>query len=131
MKVCTILALMAVTSLLTSCATSQPRQAFHNTDKTAVVIESLDGQTGQMILPSSSTKQGNDDVLAAAMGLPQHQTAVVILENYNEPRIGGEFRARGTPWFVGLRVLGYQRIVFLQGNGTADPEGLPTLVEYN
>ena len=84
-----------------------------------------------MILPTASDKQGNDGVLAAAMGLPQHQTAVVILENYNEPRIGGEFRIRGTPWFVGLRVLGYQRIVFLQGNGTANPEGLPMLVEYD
>jgi hypothetical protein len=131
MKATICLALAAAAVLLSSCATPRPREAFHNTDKTAVVIESLDGQTGEMILPAASAKLGNDGVLAAAMSLPQHQTAVVILENYNEPRIGSEFRTRGTPWFVGLRVLGYQRIVFLQGDGSANPEGLPTLVEYD
>jgi len=131
MKVNITLALASLAILLTSCATPRPRPAFHNTDNSAVVIESLDPNTGQMILPTASVKQGNDQVLAAAMGLRRHQTAVIILENYNEPRIGGEFRIRGTPWFVGLRVLGYQRIVFLQGNGTANPEGLPTLVEYD
>ena len=130
MKITISLALAATAILLTSCATPKPPQAFHNTDKSAVVIESLDSQTGEMILPSASAQQGTDGVLAAAMSLPQHQTAVVILENYSEPRIGGQFRVRGTPWFVGLRELGYQRIVFLQGNGTADPEGLLTLVEY-
>jgi len=34
-------------------------------------------------------------------------------------------------WFIGLRGLGYQHIVFLQGNGSTDPNGLPTLAEYD
>ena len=70
-------------------------------------------------------------VLAKAMALPEHQAAVVILENYTEPQIGEQFRDRGTALFVGLRNLGYQHIVFLQGNGIANPEGLMTLAEYN
>jgi hypothetical protein len=63
--------------------------------------------------------------------LSEHQEAVVILENYTELKIGEQFRDRGTALFVGLRNLGYQHIVFLQGNGVANPEGLVTLVEYN
>ena len=61
----------------------------------------------------------------------QHQTAVVILENYNEPQLGHEFRDRTLGWFIGLRGLGYQHIVFLKGNGVTDPNGLPTLAEYD
>ena len=64
------------------------------------------------------------------MNVSQRQTAVVILENYDEPQIGLEYRIRGTPWFVGLRGLGYEHIVFLQGRGVANPEGLITLTEY-
>jgi hypothetical protein len=131
MKTSISIAFVAVAITLTSCATSAPRQAFHNTDNTALVIESLDGRTGQMVEPTASSKEDNDRVLAKAMTLPQHQTAVVILENYTEPRLGWQFRDRGTPWFIGLRSLGYEHIVFLQGRGVADPEGLLTLVEYD
>ena len=130
MKICTSLALVAAAITLTSCATPKPRQAFHNTDNTAVVIESVDGRTGQMLSPTPTSKEENDKILAAAMALHQHLTAVVILENYTEPQLGGQFRDRGTLWFVGLRSLGYQRIVFLQGDGVANPEGLLTLVDY-
>jgi hypothetical protein len=115
---------------LTSCATPRPPQAFHNTDNNAVIIESLDGKTGQMLGPTASGREENDAVLAKAMGVAQRQTAVVILENYTEPRIGWQYRERGTSWFVGLRGLGYQHIVFLRGTGVANPEGLITLVEY-
>ncbi len=130
MKIGTPMALAALAISLTSCATPRPPQAFHNTDNTAVVIDSLDGKTSQMLEPNTSVREENDAVLAKAMSLSQHQTAVVILENYTEPRIGWQYRDRGTPWFVGLRSLGYQHIVFLQGTGVTNPEGLPTLVEY-
>jgi hypothetical protein len=113
---------------VTSCAT--PSRAFHNTDSTALVIESLDSQTGQMLQPNTSARKSNDQLLAEARALSQHQTAVVILENYTEEEIGGQFRDRGTPWVVGLRNLGYQHIVFLQGLGVANPEGLITIVQY-
>ena len=130
MKMSTATALAALAISLSSCATPRPPQAFHNTDNSALVIQSLDDRTSQMIEPTTSVKEDNSVVLARAMTLSQHQTAVVILENYNEPQIGLQYRVRGTPWFVGLRGLGYEHIVFLQGRGVANPEGLITLTEY-
>lgn len=124
-----ILALGAV--LLTSCVTPQAPQVFYNSDSTALVIKSLADGTGQLIQPMVSSRVDNDSLLAKAMALPQHQTAVVMLENYTEPQIGEQFRDRGTPLFVGLRHLGYQHIVFVQGMGVSNPEGLMTLAEYN
>jgi len=122
------LILLALAVGVTSCAT--PSRAFHNTDSTALVIESLDSQTSQMLQPNTSARKSNDQLLAEARALSQHQTAVVILENYTEEEIGGQFRDRGTPWVVGLRNLGYQHIVFLQGLDVPNPEGLTTLVQY-
>jgi len=132
MKISNTIALAGLAILLTSCATPEPMQAFHNTDSTALIIKSLDDQTCQMIQPTVSDRVNNDNLLARAMSLPEHQTAVVILENYTEPQIGEQFRDRGTSLFVGLRHLGYQHIVFVQGlEGVASPEGLPTLAEYD
>lgn len=126
-----LLALAALPLLLTSCATPLPPEAFHNTDGTALVIKSLDNTTCEMLQPTSSKREGCDNMLAQARTLPQHQTAVVILENYREPQIGSEFHDRGTALFVGLRNLGYQHIVFVQGTGVANPEGLITLASYD
>ena len=132
MKIYTAMALVTLAFSLTSCVTQPlPPQAFHNTDNNPLVIASLDDKTCQMIQPTASSGEKNDTVLAKVMTLPQHQAAVVILENYTEPQIGDQFRDRGTTWFVGLRNLGYQHIVFLQGNGGVNPEGLITLAEYN
>jgi hypothetical protein len=130
-KMSTAMALAALAISLTSCATPRPPQVFHSTDSSALIVQSLDEKTCQMLEPSSSVKGDNDTVLAKAMTLSQHETAVVILENYTEPRIGRQYRERSTPWFVRLRGLGYQHIVFLRGSGVADPEGLITLVEYD
>ena len=130
MRISTPAALTTLAIVLTSCATPRPPQAFHKTDDTALVVESLDEKTCQMLEPTASDQQDNDAVLAKAMALPQRQTAVVILENYTEPRMGSQYRVRGTPWFVGLRNLGYQHIVFLRGSGVPDPEGLTPVVEY-
>jgi hypothetical protein len=131
MKMIWIMALAALPVLLTSCATAPPPQAFHNTDDTALVIKSLDDATSEMIQPTASRQEGNDNILALVKSLPRHQTAVVILENYNEPQAGSQFRERGTPLFVGLRGLGYQHIVFVQGAGVANPEGLLTVADYD
>ena len=122
-------ALAALAISLTSCAT--PPRVFQNTDNTALVIESLDTQTGRMLQPTTSAVEDLDKLLAEAAALSQHQTAVIILENYTEPKFGDEFRDRGTPWMVGLKNLGYQRIVFLRGAEVASPDGLNILVEYN
>jgi hypothetical protein len=129
LNISTSLALVALAIIATSCAT--PSRAFHNTDKTALVIESWDDQTCRMLQPTASAREGNDQLLARAVALPQHQTAVVILENYNEQQIGEQFRDRGTRWVVGLKNLGYQHIVFLQGVDVANPEGLTTLARYD
>ena len=123
------LALMALAFVLTSCATVP--LAFHNTDNTALVIDSLDSQTCQRLQPTASARESNDQLLAETAALPQHQTAVVILENYTEEKIGDEFRDRGTALVVGLRNLGYEHIVLLQGLGVTSPEGLTVLVQYD
>jgi hypothetical protein len=125
-------ALMVLPVLLSSCATPPPPQAYHDTDHTALVIESLDGRTSRIVQPTASAMVvANDKVLNTARAFTQHQTAVVILENYTEAQIGDQFRDRGTPWFIGLRCLGYEHIVFLQGNGGHDPDGLITLAKYD
>jgi hypothetical protein len=127
------LALAAIAALplfITACASPRPPQAFHNTDHSALIIDSIDGRKSQIVQPRPTDAIDNRTILAAANKLPRHQTAVVILENYSEAQIGQQFRDRGTPWFLGLRELGYEHIYFLQGNGAGNPEGLPTLVEY-
>lgn len=131
MKVMHWMALAALSVLLTSCATPQPPQTYYNFDSTALVIKAMDDGTCQMLQPMVSNRENHDLLLAKAMTLPQRQTAVVMLENYTEPQIGEQFRDRGTPLFVGLRHLGYQHIVFVQGTGVASPQGLMTLAEYN
>ncbi len=123
------LALAAEAVFLTSCAT--PSRAFHNTDSTALVIQSFDNQTAQMLQPTVSANKGNDELIADAAALSQHQTAVVILEGYTEEEIGDQFRDRGTPWVVGLRRIGCEHIVFLKGLDVANPEGLITIVKYD
>ncbi len=131
MKISIATALLALPILLTSCATPPPPQAFHKADQTALVIDSLDGNTCRLVQPTITDKEQNDQALTEANKLPQHDTAVVILENYNEPQPGAEFRDRSVSLFVGLRGAGYKNIVFLQGKGVSDPEGLITLAKYD
>lgn len=131
MKKLLLLALAALPVILSSCATPPAPVAFHNTDNTALVIDAVDARSSRIIMPTASGPIANDNVLTAARKLPQHQTAVVILENYTEAQVGDQFRDRGTPWFIGLRCLGYEHIVFLQGAGVSNPEGLITLAKYD
>jgi hypothetical protein len=121
-------ALVALAVASTSCST--PSRAFHNTDPTALVIQSYNNQTSRMLRPKTSVRENNDQLLAEGATLAQHQTAVVILEDYTEEEIGDQFRDRGTSWVVGLRRLGYEHIVFLKGLGVASPEGLITIAQY-
>jgi hypothetical protein len=131
MKKILLAALLGLPLFLTSCSTPTPPQAYHATDSTALVIDSQDGRTSRIVQPILSQPVRNDKILTAAKVLPQRQTAVVILENYTEAQIGEQFRDRGTPWFIGLRCLGYEHIVFLQGNGQGNPEGLTELAKYD
>lgn len=132
MKISLFLVVAAMPVLLSSCATPPPPpQAYHATDNSALVIESLDDHTSRMIQPAASAPVANDQLLTAARKLSRHQTAVVILENYTEPQMGDQFRDRGTPLFVGLRTVGYEHIYFLQGRGGREPEGLITLAKYD
>lgn len=131
MKKSLLLLTAALPVLLASCATSRPPQAFHNTDNSALIVESLDNRSCQVVAPTATAAEANSRVLDQARSFAQRQTAVIILENYSEPQLGPEFRDRTMAWFIGLRGLGYQHIVFLQGKGSADPNGLPTLAEYD
>ena len=127
-KIGTLLALAASVIVLTSCASVKP--GFHNDDNTALVVQSFSDQTSQMLQPKTTARESNDDVLAEAVKLSQHETAVVILEGYEEEEIGDQFRDRGTPWMVGLRRLGYPHIIFLKGLGVPNPENLPIIIQY-
>jgi hypothetical protein len=131
MKKVILLLTAALPVILASCATSRPPVAFHNTDNSALVVESLDGNSCQVVAPTAIEREENARLLDQAKKFAQHQTAVVILENYSEQQLGPEFRDRTLGWFIGLRGLGYQHIVFLRGNGVNDPNGLPTLAEYD
>jgi hypothetical protein len=128
MNICISLAMGTLAICLTSCV--GPSRAFHNSDSTALVVQSFPDQTAQMLQPNVSAKKSLDEILGDAAGLSQHQTAVVILEEYYEEEIGDQFRDRGTPWVAGLRRLGYPNIIFLKGLGVANPEGLITIVRY-
>ena len=131
MKKSLLLSLAAIPLMLSSCATPQPPQAYHTTDNSALVVDVVDSRTSRIIMPAPSGSIASSAVVDYAKTLPQHQTAVIILENYTEAQIGDQFRDRGTPWFIGLRCLGYEHIVFLQGNGATNPEGLITLASYD
>jgi hypothetical protein len=125
------LALAVLPIILCSCATPPPPQAFHNADNSAFVVKSLDEKNCQMILPVVSATETESQALAVASKSSSHQTAVVILENYTEPKLGSQFEIRSTDWFVALRGLGYQHIVFVKGQNATSPDGLLTLAEYN
>ena len=132
MKKSIIIALAALPVFITACSTPKPPVAFHATDSNAVVIKSVDGSTSEIITPDSSGPLPNSKAMNKVSALPGHQTAVVILENYSEAQVGDQFRDRSTPWFIGLRTLGYEHIVFLQGQGTgSNPEGLATIARYD
>jgi len=131
LKTSLVLTLAALPWLFAGCATPQEPQTFHNVDNSALVIASLDNENSQMVMPTASTAEQNTRVLEKARTLPQHETVVVILENYTEPQLGRQFRDRSTPLFIGLRGLGYEHIFFLQGNGGPSTEGLPLLARYD
>ena len=123
--------MLALPLMLSSCATQKPPQAFHNTDNSALIIKSLDTRSCQVLDPNISTPLENRQVLDHAKSLAQRQTAVIILENYDEAAVGPQFRDRSVEWFTELRGLGYEHIFFLQGKGSSDPDGLITLARYD
>lgn len=132
MKNIFLLIFAALPLILTSCATPPPPpQAFHNVDNNALVIASLDDKTCRVIQPALADKLENNQALDQVKKLPQRQTAVVILENFSEQIVGNGFRDRSTSLFMGLRTLGYEHIVFLQGRGVNDPEGLMLIAKYD
>jgi len=131
MKKAFLVLTVALPVLISSCATQTAPVAFRNTDNSALIVKSLDARSCEVISPTALSREDATALLDQAKSFRSHQTAVVILENYNEPQLGSEFRDRTFAWFVGLRGLGYQHIVFLKGTGVSDPNGLPTLAEYD
>ena len=129
MKKTSLLLIPALAAWLWGCASPPPPQASHNTDDSALVVQSFDGHSCQVLAPTAISRGEASAMLDRAKTLPKHQTAVIILENYAEPQLGAEFRDRSMAWFIGLRGLGYQHIVFLKGNGGNDTNGLLTLAD--
>ena len=125
------IAIAALPVFITACASPKPPQAFHATDSNAVVIKSVDSRTSEIIAPTPSGPVANTTVMSKVSAMNGPKTAVVILENYSEEKVGDVFRDRSMPWFIGLRTLGYDHVVFLQGNGSANPEGLATIARYD
>lgn len=125
--------LTALPVLFTSCATPPPPapQVYRSGETPALVIESIDGNRSRLIQPGATADAPNDATIAHARSLGKQTVAVVILENFHEAQPGEEFRDRGVSWYVNLRGLGYERIVFLHGNGVPNPDGLVTLVKYD
>ena len=117
--------------LASSCSTPPPPQAYHGSDSSALVIDSVDSDSCKVVSPVQTSVTQTTQVLNQAHLLAQHRTAVVILENYNEPILGSDFRTRTLPLFLGLRGVGFQNIYFLQGRGVTDPNGLLTLARYD
>ena len=121
----------ALPVLAVSCVTSSQPLTYHATDNAALIVRSLDNSSCQVLAPTPVSREANASLLDQAKTFPRHGTAVVILENYSEPQLGREFRDRTLGWFIGLRGLGYQRIVFLRGSNMTSPDGLLTLAEYD
>jgi len=130
-KIVLLLTAAVLPVILSSCVSPRPLEAYQNTDNSALVVQSLDNTSCTVLAPTAIQHEEDSILLDQAKTFAQHQTAVVILENYNEPQMGQEFRDRTLGWFIGLRGLGYQRIVFLKGSGVANPNGLLTLAEYD
>jgi hypothetical protein len=126
-----VLLLIAATPLMFCSCVTPPAQVFHNTDHSALIVESIDARSSQLVGPTATSRNENSKALDLAKSFPQRQTAVVILENYSESELGKEFHDRTTLWFISLRGLGYQHIVFLKGNGIPNPNGLITLADYD
>jgi hypothetical protein len=122
---------LALAVLLSSCATPRRPQVFHTGGDTALVVKSLDGRFSQAVAPITIPRMENAKMLERIKTLGVPKTVVIILENYTEPQLGREFRDRVMDWFMEFRQLGCQRIVFLQGKGVADPDGLVVLAEYD
>ena len=125
------IAIATLPLFIAACSTPKPPVAFHATDSNAVVIKSVDGTTTQLLGANATAPLTSQQAMTKVSALTGHQTAVVILENYDEAQVGEQFRDRSTPWFLGLRTLGYDHIVFLKGQGTDNPEGLATLARYD
>jgi hypothetical protein len=131
MKNLTVILIAALPLLLCSCATPQPPQAYHVTDSNAFVIDSLDTHSCKILQPAATDVIKNSQVSDELHSIKERQTAVIILENYSEPEVGEEFRNRSLAWFMAMRCVGFEHIVFLQGKGVNDPEGLITLAKYD
>lgn len=130
MKISTTMALAALAALLTSCATTRQPQTLHNSVNDAVISQNSDVKTNPVRNPAFAGMDDSSVVAAKAMNLSKRQAPATTPANYEQPPAGLEYRIRGTSWFIGLRGLRDEHVVFLQGKGASNPEGLITLTQY-
>lgn len=127
-KITVVMALV----MASGCSTPAPVRTYEHNDASAVIIRSFDSSWASLKTDSEFGPQRRiNQLLDLIKDLPVHKTAVVILENYTEPQPNEQFRDRGTPWFIALRALGYEHIVFLRGQNVPNPDGLVVLANYD
>jgi hypothetical protein len=123
--------LLALPIVICSCATPHPPQTFHGPKESVLVVKSLDNHFSELVSPVAMAREDNVRMLDQIKSLSRQKMAIIILENYSESQPGPDFRDRSLEWFMGLRGLGFDRIVFLQGKGVAEPDGLVVLADYD
>jgi hypothetical protein len=122
--------LLSVPVMLGGCA-SEPAPTLCRANRSLLVVDTHDSRTGQVVAPIESAKMEIVPLLDKIKSLAKAPAVIVILENYQEAKPGPVFRDRSLPWYLGLRLLGYDHVVFVQGNGLPDPDGLRVVAEYN
>jgi hypothetical protein len=119
-------------AILTGCKTEHVVQIYEPSDANAVLIRSVEGGRGQVLGEGGTRADAeNSELLNNLRGLTAHHTAVVMLEHYSEPEPDLEFRDRATPWFLALRLLGFEHIIFLRGQSVDSPAGLTVVASYD
>lgn len=131
MKIACFFGALILPLMLCSCRTPGDVTSAPVSSHPSLVITSADSDSGQIILPQVLDPAPEPRVLDQARTFPARDIAIVILENYSEPQPGPLFQHRSVMWFMGLRNLGYQHIIFLRGHGVAAPEGLPVIARYD
>ena len=123
--------MLSLPVMLGSCASDPAPTMFHKASPSLLVVDSLDLRSGQLIAPKETAKMDTAQMLDTIKSFEKSHAVIIILENYREVKLGPEFRDRSLPWFLGLRRQGYEEIVFVQGKGFPDPDGLLVLAEYH
>jgi hypothetical protein len=123
--------LLFILLLATACSTprTSPVARFQEQDQANLIVRYYTDETSFVVKPQKTDGPFLsilrwDDVLDVARQLPGRELAVVILVHYPSQ---DKADAVKTKWTSLLTGLGYQRVVFLDGYGGRQVNGLPIL----